>query len=271
MIARSASTRLRKARVSISRIPSADQKNVVHWVAMTPSVVRVIRYDRPVRNDDGPNAVRAAASASRKIRALVGGGLLFQQPDQDAGLARLRVPEAAQELRLGRRRDQVELVRPGCVPAPALGQGRDPAVGVEHRGQRQHLRDRPRGSGTGIAAIRCSTSPRSASVCGRDRVAHGHDQLDQADPAQLATRPSGNPCTTRVSRPKQVDVVGLVTQADHPQRQRHDHERPRRRRSRPDGERPRRSAGSSPRPLASSSPRGPGSPGGTGAASRSAR
>ena len=42
-------TRLRNARVSMIRMPIADQRNVPHWVAMIASVVRVIRNDRPVR------------------------------------------------------------------------------------------------------------------------------------------------------------------------------------------------------------------------------
>ena len=48
-IASTASDRLRNARVSMIRMPIADQRNVPHWVAMMAWVVRVIKNERPVR------------------------------------------------------------------------------------------------------------------------------------------------------------------------------------------------------------------------------
>ena len=52
----------------------------------------------------------------------------------------LRVPEAREQLGLRRGGDQVELVGQDARPG-ARGQGRDPAVGVEDRGQREDVRD----------------------------------------------------------------------------------------------------------------------------------
>ena len=69
-----ARTTLRKAIVSINRMPIADQRKVAHWVAMIASVVLVIRNERPVRYDVGPKVSAAAAVAWRKIRVLSGAG-----------------------------------------------------------------------------------------------------------------------------------------------------------------------------------------------------
>ena len=89
----------------------------------------------------GPKSSAAASVARRKILRLVGSRLLFLQPDQEARLAGFRVPEAAQELALRRRRDQLELVGDELVRAVS-GQRGQPAVRVEHRRQREHLGDR---------------------------------------------------------------------------------------------------------------------------------
>ncbi len=79
--------------------------------------------------------------AWRKIRDLSGADCCSLSRIKMPGLAGFGVPEAAQELALRRRRDQLELV--GEEPVLAVGgQGGQPAVGVEHRRQREHLGDR---------------------------------------------------------------------------------------------------------------------------------
>ena len=122
-------------------MPAADQKNVAHCVAMIASVVRVIKNDSPVRYEDGPNSSTAASVRVAEDPRLVGRWLLLLQADEHAALARLGVPEAAEQVALRRGGDQLELV--GQQPAAAIGgQCGEPSVRVEDRGQRQHLRDR---------------------------------------------------------------------------------------------------------------------------------
>ena len=108
-----------------------------------------------MRYADGPKALRPSLGLAEDP-GLGGGRLLLEQADQDPGLAGLGVPEPAQQLGLRRSRDQLELVRQdACLGL--LGQGRDAAFGIEHRGQGEHLGDGPAGRSTGIALTCRST------------------------------------------------------------------------------------------------------------------
>ena len=151
------------------------------------SVVRVSRYERPVRYDLGPNVARAAARAAREDRLLGRGRLLLEEADQDPRLARLRVPESLRAARPGARRRSGRASSARIAAVRLGGQGGEPAVGVEHRRQREDVRDAPapppRSASPAIAPLELAgASPRVASSSAGP--ADRHDQLDQADPAE---------------------------------------------------------------------------------------
>ena len=141
MMARNARITLRNARVSISRMPPADQRKVPHCVAMIASVVRVIRNERPVKYELGPNFSTAAAVASRKIRDLSGAGICSFMRIKMRVCSASVFQKLLQQLFLRRGRDQVELVGEQALLSIS-GQCRQSSVRVEHRGQREHLGDR---------------------------------------------------------------------------------------------------------------------------------
>ena len=157
------------------------------------------------------------------------GRLLFLEPDQEPRLAGLRVPEAAEQLALGRGRDQVELV--GDERSAAVGGQRQPACRRGRAPSPARAPGRPPcGSATRIAANPILDGLQLGQRVGRDRPADRHDQLDQADPAE--------PRLDRVIiaddaglGPEQVDVVGLVAEPDQPAGQRAGRRRAPRRRS----------------------------------------
>ncbi len=80
----------RNASVSITRIPIADQRNVPHWVAMTASVVRVIRHGETGQVGRRAEARRGRGLGVAEDFGLVGGRLLFREANQEPGLAGFR-------------------------------------------------------------------------------------------------------------------------------------------------------------------------------------